>query len=543
MYVRCQKLKGEYRRAVLICHSVRQGKKVSQKTLKYFGVAHSEKELKALRKLAQLELKRLSLSPNETRGPSTINWGAVREEERVVEGLHDIFGPLFDRLQFASFLSPLRYRQLRDITLARIASPSSKCQTAELLSRRYARPLSPNQIYRLMDYLTPFADRCKEEVFKVTRHLAAQQKIDILFFDVTTLYFESQKPDALRDFGYSKDHKIGETQVVLALATTCEGLPIGYSLFSGRTAEVTTLLRCLEEWRQTIKIDNAVVVADRAMMAENNLLTMEQQNIKYIVAAKLKKLPAKIREQILARKGEELVLLGQEQAFVQEHTISGRRLIVSYSTSRALKDQKDRARLLAKLQEKIRGETDPCKLVSNRGYLKFLDKPKKGQVVLNEQKIVQESRWDGLHGVVTNDFSSSKQELLQRYKQLWVIEESFRINKHTLAMRPIFHFKPQRVEMHVLICYLAFALTRYAQHQLKAYGAEDISIERMRDELLEVQTSIVKVDEEIYRIPSKPSQEAQRIYRAFGMSRPLAATQVLERSKCSGTKKMQPSKI
>lgn len=536
MYIRCQKLKGKYRIAVMICHSIRCGTKISQKTLKYFGIAHSEKELQALQKVAYLELKRLKSSPPEISNLPA-SWEHMKEEQRLVEGFHDIFGTMFDRLNLSPLFSRLRYRQLRDVAIARIAMPSSKCRTADLLTRHYARPLSEDQIYHLMDRLFPHANAIKTRIFEMTQHLSQKQQIDLLFFDVTTLYCESQKADELRDFGYSKDRKIGETQVVLALATTSEGLPIGYTLFSGKTAEVKTLLQCLDEWRKMAKIGDVIVIADRAMMSTDNLLEMEKNNIRYVVAAKLKQLPTTLKEQILHRQEESAAQLGEEQVLTQEHTLSGRRLIVSYSENRALKDREDRQRLLIQLQKKAPGETDPRKLVTNRGYLKFFDEKEKGKVILNKEKITQESRWDGLHGLLTNDATSSPAELLRRYRQLWVIEESFRINKHTLAMRPIYHSKPQRVQAHILICYLAFALSRYVQHQLSIFNIS-MSIEKIRDELLQVEASILKVQDHLYKVPSKMGKQAEIIYKAMGIARPLAATKFIE-GKCSGTKKIQ----
>ena len=537
MFVRSQRLKGEYRVAVMICHSVRQGKKISKKTLKYFGVARNDKELAALRSQAQLELRQLQVSKSEKLHPPVV-WEGALEEHRIVEGFHDIFGVMFDRLGLSPLFSRLRYCQLRDVTIARVAAPSSKCRTAALLTQNYSRPLSEDQIYRLMDRVQPHVDTIKGKIFEVTRHIAQQQKIDLLFFDVTTLYFESQKPDELRDFGYSKDHKIGETQVVLALATTSEGLPIGYSLFSGKTAEVKTLLHCLGEWRKIADIRDVVVIADRAMMSADNLQEMERQNIRYVVAAKLKQFTSKIKMQILMRHEETAIQVGEEQVFAKEHNIDGRRLIVSYSDSRALKDRSDRERLLSRLQKKVVGETNPRTLVTNRGYLKFLDEKEKGKVVLNEQKIAEDSRWDGLHGIITNDLSSPAGELLARYRQLWVIEESFRINKHTLAMRPIYHFKPERIQVHVLICYLAFALSRYTQQQLKNYGTP-MSVDSIRHALSQVEASIVRAEDRVYRMPSKTRAEAEAIYRAFGINRSMRTT-LVDWSKCGVTKKMQP---
>lgn len=451
-----------------------------------------------------------------------------------MEGFHDIFGALFDQLELSTLFSRLRHNQLRDVVVARIATPSSKQRTARLLTQQYAKATSEDQIYRLMDRLHPHVAVIKKKVFEMTRHMHRSHKIDLLFFDVTTLYFESQKTDELRDFGYSKDHKIGETQVVLALATTDSGLPVGYTLFSGKTAEVKTLLNCLAEWRQEMDIKGAAVIADRAMMSEDNLRSMEQQDMRYVVAAKLKQFNAKLKSQILERHEEKALQLGEERVFAQEYMINGRRLIVSYSESRAAKDRGDRHRLLDKLQKKVGGATDPRKLVTNRGYLKFLDSKAKGEVALNEEKIAEDSRWDGLHGIITNDLITSPEELLARYRQLWVIEESFKINKHTLEMRPIYHFKPERVESHILLCYLSFALSRYAQHQLNLYGTP-MSVEAIREALSQVEASVVRSQEILYRLPSKLGESAEKIYRAFGVGRSSVATRLDGYEKCSGT--------
>ena len=152
-----------------------------------------------------------------------------------------------------------------------------------------------------MDSLAELEDVIKFKIFNTTKKRMQDQPIDLLLFDVTTLYFESQKSDGLRENGYSKDHKIGEVQVVLALATTSNGSPIGYHLFPGNTAEVKTLLTCIKKWREDFKITNTIVVADRAMLSETNLALMESEGLTYIVAAKLKSLPASLKKNILSQ--------------------------------------------------------------------------------------------------------------------------------------------------------------------------------------------------------------------------------------------------
>ncbi len=523
MFILKKKLTGTFRYAVMICHSVRKDNKVQQKVIKYFGIVHNEKDLASLARIAEIELRKLKKidSPPPTMEDMT-------EESRILDGFHDIFGTFFDRLKLHSNIPKLRYKQLRDVVIARIVDPVSKLHTARFLRRSRLQELSEDQIYRLMDSIVGKEMQFKTDIFNATVEATKDQKIDILLFDVTTLYFESQKQDGLREFGYSKDHKIGETQLVLALATTQAGLPVGYTLFSGKTAETKTLLSCIDEWKKFVPIDKVIVVADRAMMSDVNLQTMEQEKIRYIVAAKLKQLPKLLKQQIVDRKNEQQGVLKNDTVCFREFDYCGRRLIVSYSESRAIKDRGDRERLIQRLREKTSEEkkTETHKLVTNRGYLKYVDHEKKGTVVLNEEKIAEEAQWDGLHGIITNDKDTFAIDLLSRYRQLWVIEESFRLNKHTLSMRPIYHFKSERIKAHILICYLAFATLRHAQYKLKEYDPS-LTIDRVREELACVESSILCDDKgHRYKIPSKLNEYAERIYRAAGVQREIKAQKI-----------------
>lgn len=520
MFVVRRKLPGKERWCVLLCQSERDGKKVRQKTIKYFGIAHDSKALELLTKQAKTELKTLSNTSDENkRNPKDVLLGELEETARISEGFHAVIGPCFDKLGLGSVLTKTRYQQLKNVVIARIAEPSSKLKTSRILRSSFQKGLSVDQIYRLMDSLEDLEDTIKSKVFNATKKRMQDQPIDLLLFDVTTLYFESQQSDGLRENGYSKDHKIGEVQVVLALATTSNGNPIGYHLFPGNTAEVKTLLECIKKWREDFKITNTIVVADRAMLSEANLSLMEQEGLIYIVAAKLKSLPVPLRKTILSQNQVIIEEEEQELSRLQEHEHQGRRLVVSYSKSRANKDQGDRDRLLLRLKGKLSTSDDPQKLISNRGYLKYVDEKTQGKVILNEDKVAEDAKWDGLHGVITNDKTTKAIDLLHRYRNLWVIEESFRINKHTLAMRPIYHFSPKRIAMHILICYLAFAVTRY-MHQDINDPENPMSIETIRETLATIETSILKDKEgRLFSLPAPLNKEAARIYTTLKLSR------------------------
>jgi transposase len=543
MYIRCKKYKNSSRRVLAIYHSFREGSRISQKMIKYIGSTGTEEQYAALLKVAESELKILKNPPrrysSETALECTgVGLDEVIEIERVTEGFHEVFGGLCDRLGISEILSKYRYNQLKDIIIARIAEPTSKAHTAKILEKNFQRPITVDKIYRMMDAILDFEAEIKTKIFEHSKNLCPKQNIDLLFFDVTTLHFESQKADDLRNFGFSKARKIGEVQVVLALATTSTGLPIGYTLFPGNTGEVDTLLVCLEEWKQIFNIANVTVIADRAMMSEDNLKKMEAAQLNYIVAAKLKSLPAKLKRTILERKQETSVEIQKDEIMqIQEYEYKGRRLLVSFSESRAKKDQGDRERLLKKLKSKLgkSNQANPKKLITNSGYLKFVNDKQEGSIILNEDKIAEETLWDGLHGVITSKKDAPAQEILSQYRRLWIIEESFRINKTTLEMRPIYHFKPDRIRAHILICYLAFALSRYAQFQINAFTGNGISIERIREELSSVQASILeeKSTGKYYKLPSNMSKEAKKIYQSFGIHRKHYPEKLKNFRKCS----------
>jgi transposase len=183
----------------------------------------------------------------------------------------------------------------------------------------------------MMDKLHERIPKIKELAFNSTLSLIPNKEINLVFFDVTTLYFESTEVDDLRAFGYSKDHRFNTTQIVLALATNEDGLPLGYELFSGNTAEVKTLLKAISAWESFMKIRDICFVADRAMFSKANLEALDLSGYRYIVAAKLKTLKGDLKEQILDGDNYAGVTIGNDFAWVAEFEHEGKRLITSYT--------------------------------------------------------------------------------------------------------------------------------------------------------------------------------------------------------------------
>ena len=280
MFVRVKK-KANGNRSIQICESYRRADKVSQKIIRHVGQAANDKEEAVLRKLANsiiVEMKNSRapilplFSPEKFYDPELkrkrpsekqVNLLGLREEQRIIMGIGDVFGKLYRDLSFDSVIKGTRRNQqwnalLKMCVLARMANPSSKRETASFLEQDYGIKAPLEKIYRLMDHISDCEDEIKQRIASSTLSLF-ENKLNVLFFDVTTLYFESTKQDELRNFGFSKDCKFKDVQVVLSLITTDYGMPIGYELFPGNTFEGNTLIETLKQVKVKYSVDNVTI--------------------------------------------------------------------------------------------------------------------------------------------------------------------------------------------------------------------------------------------------------------------------------------------
>ena len=401
---------------------------------------------------------------------------------------------LFDTID-SGYKQSENNKLLREVVLARIDKPASKRKSVINIAKDRNKEIDLDSIYRMMDKLNKREEWVKEKIARNTLGLF-KDKIDVAFFDVTTLYFESFTPDELRVSRYSKDNKVKETQVVLALMTAMDGLPLGYELFPGNTYEGSTLISAVNTLREKYAVVDVSIVADRAMFTEKILNDVE------IV---VKNACSGITN------------------WTGEYDYKGRRLVVGYSKKRALKDKKDRERLLERLKKKIKGEkVRVADLVKNTGTKKYLrfDKKNKEFAILDEEKIEMAKRWDGIYGIASSHDREkvSGAEIFERYRGLWQVEDAFRVNKHDMKMRPIYHWTAKRVKSHILICYMAYALVSTLRHKLKKRNIK-LSIERIKEELGYLQASIVRDGQSGKRflLPSKVTPIQRAIYKSLGL--------------------------
>ncbi len=528
-----------------VVESVRSGKSVRQVIVEHVGISHTEEELAKLLQMAQEVMDRvlgereaqskqqLLFPPAEVarRGrpkkkgiediipTSQVTLDDIEEVKRLVEGVHEVGGSVYNQLGFDNLLKRSRDKTiLRDVVLSRMAQPGSKRAIGLHLEEQFDQKHDLDAIYRMMDKLHEQIPQMKELCFKMTKGLLPQNEVSMLFYDVTTLYFESEEVDEIRAYGYSKDSKFNTTQVVLALATNEDGLPIGYELFSGNTAEVKTLIKAMDGWSQYLAIKDLYFVADRAMFTKENMDELAKRGYKYVIAAKLRGLSKAKQEEIFDEDNYVPMRVGDELAWVSELEYEGKRLLVSYKSGRARKDSHQRQKVLDKLNKALGANSSARKLVTNSGVRKYTSMGEAAAYIDNG-KVEREAQWDGIHGVITNDTQIDPRDALAKYARLWVIEESFRINKHNLEMRPIYHWTQKRIEAHIAICYMGFAILRNIEYRVAL--TKKISPREIMDTLMGVQASIHKhkVTGDLYRIPGVMKNQARKIYEAFNIHR------------------------
>jgi transposase len=549
--------------AVQIVEGVRDATtgRVKQRVIRHIGYAANDAELEDLKELAEyikaeiedgiqanllspeavaemaIEGKKRAVEDKENKNKNkkadtaatTKNYAVddmrkLRTQQQNITGIHEVYGRQFDALGFDKILAhPSRkvssQQILRNIVLARIAHPDSKRGSVRFLENQCGISLNLDSVYKAMDYIDDEAiERINQKALSITRKLFPE-KIDVLFYDVTTLYFESFTEDELKSKGFSKDHKSQEVQVMLSIFVTKGGLPVGYDLFPGSTYEGSTLLKALSCLKQRFDIDKVVFVADSGMLNEENLLLLESHGYDYIVGARLKNMSKSVTEQILSN--QEYTPLSFNEENMNGKIISlkdNRKLVLTYSEKRAKKDSHDRDTALCKLEKKLKKTSSVKSMLSNSGYKKYMTLKGESKVEINQEKIKQASRWDGLHGVVTNMEKVDMRQVVSHYRGLWQIEETFRVTKHDLKIRPIYHWSQKRIKAHIALCFMALVSVRHLEYRMQLTN-DKLSPKRIQDALLSVGITMVQhvEDKRLFAIPFNPSDDARKIYKTLGL--------------------------
>jgi len=378
--------------------------------------------------------------------------------------LNRVYGSIgFDRINDAI---------LRDLAVARICQPRSKAATVEYLKSYYDEDVDLSKIYRYLNVLQSTQQKTVQQISVEHTRKILGGKIGIVFYDVTTLYFETDYADELRRTGFSKDGKHSQPQIVLGLLVSAGGYPLSYSIHEGNKYEGHTMLPIVEEFVKKFDLKDFVVVADSGLMNKDNIAGLEAKKYKYILGAKIKSESKEIKSWIFT-------LPKQHGTFYEYKKTERVRLIIGYSDDRAKKDRYNREKGIKRLEKEYTTDTLTKDKVNKRGYNKFLEISDDVKVSINYEKIKEDERWDGLKGYITNTTLAAK-TVYEEYSGLWQVEKAFRIAKGTLELRPMFHFTKERIQAHVCICFVAYKVYKELERILKI-AKINLSVDKVLD--------------------------------------------------------------
>lgn len=473
------------------------GQKVKDKfvLMKHVGSASTPEQIEILQLKARGELDRMKLDLQ----PSLFS--AVDTEARAklvnwrITGFHQIFGHIYDVIGFPKNI-------LRDLVIARIAYPKSKLATVRYLDQYLGISLSEDKIYRFLDTLN------KTELTKIAFDFVSKKNngIALIFYDVTTLYFEANDEDDLRKKGFSKDHKNELPQIVIGLFVDKDGYPFDFDFYEGSTFEGHTFSKAIKSLLERYQFTNLVVVADAGMLSESNIRFLETEKLNYIVGARLKSLSEKFKERIFIHDfTKEFIFETVCEIKPETGEIMQRRLIIDFSEKRAKKDKFNREKLIKKLEVKIASKKE---LIKKSKYLIFENQ---GKVAgLDQEKIEQDKRHDGLKGYWHNLQATIKpKEIIDQYHNLWKVEKAFRMSKSDLQERPIFHRKLKRINGHLLICFCSLLILKETERILKP---TDISLMKAIEVLGKVGQGDMVLGKLKLPIDSELNEETESIY-------------------------------
>lgn len=456
---------------------------------------------------------------------------------------------------------------VKQLCLGRILAPWSKAKTCRLAPVSYLGAKEENlaHYYNCLDLLSKNKDSVIKYLNKKLLEGNPHRDTRVCLYDITTYAFESVEADSLREFGYSKDKKNNEVQVVMALAADKDGLPISYNLYRGNQGESPTMVPFIEELKKTYGVENLIVVADKGLNNTANIHCLPELSNNYVLSSKIRSASREIKEAALDPTGrvERLVADGNgvlSKTWFKEVTLETkvsykypdfayeksnpeekkklenklkpyttkygnkkgtikRRFIITFLEKRLIKDRIDRQRLIKKAERLVANPSNFSAELKKGGKSLVSVDIDKESLTVNYERISEQELFDGMH-VIETSLEEPAEEVLDIYKGLWHIESNFRVLKSQLEGRPVYVRTEDHIRGHFLCCYISLVISRLLEYKLRKRKTS-IPISKIVEALNCLRTTKIKLD----RLPAiyattGISEEIKQICAALGMQVP-----------------------
>jgi transposase len=372
-----------------------------------------------------------------------------------------------------------------------------------------------HHIYRSLDYLAANNEIIQAHIYNKNRNLF-NYELDVVFYDVTTFYFDSEmeKEGALRQLGFGKDGKIGKTQILFSLLIDKNKVPIGFQIFRGGLYEGHTFEKAIGKLKAKYNIKRIIVVADSGMLNTENIALFDKggtaEGLEYIVGDRIKSMSEPAIKQLTNLKNYTTVIIKDNEGKdiplqYCTYQYKGRTVICTWSEKRAKKDKAERDKKITKALKMLKQPSS----IEKKAKRYFLKNTGQKKYVLDYEKIEKQFRFDGFKAIATNLKDVTPQMALEKYKDLYKIEQSFRSFKSYFETRPMFHWTDIRIEGHIVLCYISFCLLTLLQNKC---GYSEQVIRRL---LSKMELSKIVQDFETLWLRSATSQEAEHLLKTI----------------------------
>ena len=389
------------------------------------------------------------------------------------------------------------------LVFARCLFPDSKKSTFENKNIFFENSnFSLKEVYNALTYIEPIKEQLQSYIYD---HIQEQYKPnnECIFYDVTNYYFEIDDNDDFRKKGVCKEHRPNPI-VQMGLFMDNLGLPMCYQLFEGNTTDCLTLTPMVQKLQKNYSVGKIIVVADKGLNTGNNIAYNKAIGNGYVMSLSVRGANADLKNYVLDEDG---YIYNEDKTYKKKFRLSPREITITKKdeNGKTIKikknvDEKQVVFWSADYAKRAKAERQPAidkakDLIGNvqkynkkncvgaSKYVKHLVFDKntgeiieaKSQLSLDEDKIAEEEKLDGYYMIVSSEFNKTDDEIIDIYRELWRIEETFKVTKSELEARPIYVSRKEHIEAHFLTCYLALVLCRVLQHKLgKKYSVGKI---------------------------------------------------------------------
>jgi transposase len=548
MYIRLTKTKYNKEPYVYLVEAYRDAQgKSQQRTVKKYGLLsevkkeYGEDAIDKLRQKAsvytkeeiqefsmRINVKEKALDETSNNLPQNFGWYLLDSITNEL-GLSEVIKNHSKNSKYTYDLEEI----LKLLSFRRIINPASKLQTFNEQNKMFGNfDVKQHNVYRALSELNKIKDDLQIQIHGVVCN-EYNRNVSVAFYDVTNYYFESDRTDdflhdengdinkyGLRYFGFSKEKRV-KPIVQMGLFMDDKGIPICYKLFKGNIPDVSTYKEIIDEFKEKFGFGNITIVADKAMNTKKNIETNIKNGDHWIFSQKFRGnagLTKEVYEYVSNKQGfvENDDKTFRIKAKVFDKKLSNgetvkEKVVVVYSKAFAARQQHELDKMIEITNEKLKNTQTELRRnakIPSKYLIKEI-KNTKITYVLDEERIANYKKWQGLNVIACSNLNMNMWDVLHQYHELWQIEDCFKITKSDLQARPVFVNVYEHIQGHFLICFISLVLLRLLQYKTN----REFSVRNMKTAIKDM--NCIEIGNGYYR--NLMSKESNNLASSLGV--------------------------